>query len=45
MKKIIPEFLKEKMKNALIIDGRRFLNAEEFKQKVRYVEIGLCTRA
>jgi UDPglucose 6-dehydrogenase len=40
-KKLTPEDFTENMKQPLLIDGRRIYNPEEFRQKLKFVAIGL----
>ncbi len=40
-KNINPELMKKLMKNPFLIDCRRFLNVESFKNKVKYIGTGL----
>lgn len=39
--KITPNLLKKTMRNPLVIDGRGFLDARKFKEKVTYLRIGV----
>jgi UDPglucose 6-dehydrogenase len=40
-KKLKPEDFTENMRQAILIDGRRIYNAEEFSRKLKFVAIGL----
>ncbi len=40
-KKLKPEDFIRLMKNPIVVDARRIYNPNEFKQKVKYVGIGL----
>ncbi|MDI6846747.1 MAG: hypothetical protein QMD23_01225 [Candidatus Bathyarchaeia archaeon] len=40
-KKLKPEDFIQNMKQPILVDGRRIYNPEEFKQKLRFVAIGI----